>query len=102
LSAGRPKRTEEEIRDWAQEHDLPVIDGSVQFPDVRIEYELPNHERHIEDVEVLTEDYRCAHMAAKSQSGFSCYRASTGRVSGASGKRGGGRPFDPRAAKEFI
>lgn len=102
LSDGRPKRTEEEIRDWAQEHDLPIIDGSVQFPDVRIEYELPNHDRDTVDVEVLTEDYRGAHMGAKSQSGFTCYRASTGRVSGASGKRGGGRPFDPRAAKEFT
>jgi DNA-binding MarR family transcriptional regulator len=102
LSDGRPKRTEEEICDWAQEHNLPVIDGSVQFPDVRIEYELPNHERHIEDVEVLTEDYRGVQMAAKSQSGFTCYRSSTGRVSGASGKRGGGRPFDPRAAKDFL
>jgi hypothetical protein len=37
---GRPDRTDEEIRDWAREHNLPYFDGQVHFPDYRIEYEV--------------------------------------------------------------
>ena len=39
-SDGRPDRSDDEIRDWAREHDLPYFDGQVHFPDYRIEYEL--------------------------------------------------------------
>src|SRR5437899_198947 len=31
-------RTDEEIREWAHEHDLPCFDEEVHFPDLRIEY----------------------------------------------------------------
>ena len=52
-SDGRPDRDEDEIRDWAREHDLPYLDGQVHFPDYRIEYiEADGRERH-EDVELL-------------------------------------------------
>src|SRR4051812_33018178 len=52
-SDGRPTRSLSEIHDWANRHHLPVLDGSVQFPDLRIEYEWPDGRRDIEDVEVL-------------------------------------------------
>src|SRR5204863_3341733 len=62
-SDGRPDRTREEIQDWAHEHDLPMAEDGVQFPDVRIEYELPDGRREAEDVAVTTPHYRGAHGA---------------------------------------
>jgi hypothetical protein len=40
-SDGHPDRTREEIHHWAKEHHLPEHDGHVQFPDARIDSELP-------------------------------------------------------------
>ena len=100
-SDGRPMRSREEIRDWASDHRLPVIDGHVQFPDFRIEYESPDGRRDLEDVEVTTRHYRGAHASAKARSGFSRFRAGGGRVGGRSG-RSGGRPSDVHLAEEFL
>lgn len=52
-SDGRPDRTEREIAQWAAEHDLRYIDDKVNFPDLRIEYELDGRDRH-EHVEVVS------------------------------------------------
>jgi hypothetical protein len=81
-SDGRPTRDRDEIRDWAEAHDLPFFDDRVHFPDLRIEYERADGERGIEDVEVNTRHYRGAHAAAKARSGFT--------------------PFDPDFAQEFL
>jgi DNA-binding MarR family transcriptional regulator len=91
-SDGRPDREPAEIEQWAREHDLPYFDGSVQFPDFRIEYELDRVEQH-GDVEVMTANYRGAHAASRARSGFTC-------VGG--GSRRGGHPFDPDAAGDYI
>lgn len=102
-SDGRPTRTREEIDDWAREHGLPIVDEHVQFPDLRIEYETPDGRWEFEDVEVLTPHYRGAHAAAKARSGFTGYRTGGGGRSGAYTRRGGGgRPFDPDVAAEFL
>lgn len=87
------------IAEWAARHDLPVVDGHVHLPDVRIEYERPDGERKVEDVEVVTPHYRGAYAAAKGRTGFSCYRIDTGV-----GGRGGhsGRSPDPRIFEEFL
>ena len=76
-----------------------MIDGHVHFPDVRIEYERPDGERKVEDVEVVTPHYRGAYAAAKGRAGFSSYRISTGL-----GGRGGrsGRCPNPRIFEEFL
>ena len=100
-SDGRPDRSREEIQDWAHDHDLPMDEDGVQFPDVRIEYEWPDGRRDVEDVEVTTPHYRGAHAAAKARAGFSRYRAGGGRVGGRSG-RGGGRSSDVRLAEEML
>ena len=71
-SDGRPDRDEDEIRDWAREHDLPYFDGQVHFPDYRIEYEVDGRERH-EDVELFTPHYRGAHAASRAKTGFRIY-----------------------------
>ena len=88
-----------EVAEWARRHDLPVVDGHVHLPDVRIEYERPDGERKVEDVEVITPHYRGAYAAAKGRTGFTCYRIDTGV-----GGRGGhsGRSPDPRIAEEFL
>jgi hypothetical protein len=91
-SDGRPDREPTEIEQWAREHELPYLDGSVQFPDFRIEYELDHIEQH-RDVEVVTANYRGAHAASRARSGFTC-------VGG--GSRRGGHPFDPDAAGDYI
>jgi hypothetical protein len=81
---GRPDRKVEEIQEWAVDHNLPCDDeGHVQFPDVRIEYDIEGRD-HTLDVEVMTPHYRGAHARAKSSAGFACY--GTG-----GGGRGGGR-----------
>jgi DNA-binding MarR family transcriptional regulator len=101
-SDGRPARTREEIREWAQEHDLPVVNERVQFPDFRIEYERPDGRRGVENVEVTTLHYRGAHAAGKAQAGFTRFRGSSPRVGGRSGQTAKGSPLDPRLAEEFL
>lgn len=88
-----------EVAEWAKRRDLPVVDGHVHFPDVRIEYERPDGERKVEDVEVVTPHYRGAYAAAKGRTGFRCYRIDTG-VGGRGGR--GGRTPDPRIMEEFL
>lgn len=100
-SDGRPDRTPQEIEDWAHDHHLPVENGGVQFPDVRIEFEHPDERRDMEDVEVTTAHYRGAHAAAKAKAGFTRYRASGGRVSGGTA-RTGGRTSEVRLAEELL
>jgi DNA-binding MarR family transcriptional regulator len=88
-----------DVAEWAASRDLPVIDGHLHFPDVRIEYERSDGERKVEDIEVVTPHYRGAYAAAKGRTGFSSYRISTGL-----GGRGGrsGRSPDPRIFDEFL
>jgi hypothetical protein len=106
-ASGYPDRAADEIERWARERHLPNVDGHVEFPDVRLEYEERDGRRGVEDVEVTTPHYRGAHAAAKARAGFTCYRAVGARVGGArlgsagGGKRGG-RAFDPRVAEEFL
>ena len=102
-SSGRPDRDTQEIERWAHGHHLPVHDGHVQFPDVRIEYEERDGRRAVEDLEVVTPHYRGAHAAAKGHAGFTQYRAIGARVGGSRSTRARGRaPFDPRVAEELL
>src|SRR5688572_9226847 len=100
-SDGRPTRTEAEIKEWAEDHHLTVVDGSVQFPDFQIEYEHPDGRHDVENVEVTTVHYRGAHAAGKVAAGFTRFRGTASRVGGSGGSRGG-EPFDPHAAEELL
>ena len=80
-SDARPDRDPREIERWARERDLPYFDDRVRFPDFRIEYELDRRDRH-EDVEVVTEHYRGAHVASVARPGFRCYGRGSGRSGG--------------------
>jgi hypothetical protein len=91
---GRPDRDENEIRDWASEHDLPYFDGHVSFPDLRIEYEDIDGRHEHEDVEILPVHYRGGRASAAARSGDSCHGGSSART--------GGRSADPHLAEEFY
>jgi hypothetical protein len=98
---GHADRTDEEIQEWAREHDLPYFDDEVHFPDLRIEYQESDGRWDHDDIEVTTEHYRGGHAASVAKAGFSCYRGSSARVGGGS-SRGGGNPFDPGIAEDLI
>src|ERR1700730_9776869 len=87
-SDGRPDREVEEVLEWAQEHNLPCDEeGHVQFPDVRIEYDIEGRD-HTLDVEVMTPHYRGAHARAKPSAGFACYGTGGGGRGGGKGGAG--------------
>jgi hypothetical protein len=88
----------ERLAELATEHDLHVVDGHVQLPDVRLEYETAAGERGRVDLELATDHYRAGQLAAKQQAGFTVY--STGGRHGRSlgGGTSGGAPaqsWDP-------
>ena len=93
-SDGRPGRDENEVRDWAREHDLPYFDDHVHFPDYRIEYEVDGRELH-QDVELFTPHYRGAHAASRARTGFRIYLVASRGGGGRSGPR-------PRGMEEFL
>ena len=93
-SDGRPGRDENEVRDWAREHDLPYFDDQVHFPDYRIEYEVDGRELH-QDVELVTPHYRGAHAASRARTGFRIYFVASRGGGGRSGPR-------PRGMEEFL
>ena len=77
---------------FADAHDLSVVRGHLELPDLRIEYETEDGRMEHRDVELVTEHYSRGQIAGKARAGFVCYRAG---ASG-SGNRRGGTPFDPR------
>lgn len=101
-SDGRVKRTPEEVRQWAEEHELSVREGHVQFPDLRLELEMPDGRREIEDIEVTTLHYRGLQASAKASAGFTRYRSSGGRIGGRGGHSGARRGTDPHLAEEVL
>lgn len=77
-----PERDMAEIKQQvAQQFDLPYVNGGIQIPDARIEYDLDQGSRtgH-EDIEVLTAAYRPGHLRAKAQAGFHAYASASDRA----------------------
>jgi len=73
----------------AEKFDLPFVDGGIQIPDARIEYDLPRRDDQEidqeprtshEDIEVLTAAYRPGHLRNKAQAGFHVYASSSDRA----------------------
>ena len=98
-SDGRPGRSPDEVRQWAEERDLTYVEGRVQFPDLQIEHEWPDGRREIENVEVLTPHYRGDQIAGKANAGFTMFRAKGARAGGRTGR---GHKFDPDLAEELL
>jgi hypothetical protein len=73
-------RRQQEI---AGEQRLPIIDGRIVLPDLRVEYETPEGDLDHVDLELATEHYHRGHMDAKARAGFKMY----GFVSTSRGRR---------------
>jgi hypothetical protein len=84
-----PTRDMAEIKERvAKQQELPFVDGRIQIPDARIEFDrkLDNDQDQgsrtgHEDIEVLTAAYRPGHLHAKAQAGFHAYAAGADRAS---------------------
>ena len=74
LEALGPQKDDPDAKDRvAEKHHLPVVNGRVQVPDLRIEYENAQGELERIDVELATRHYRPHGLAAKARAGFSLY-----------------------------
>jgi hypothetical protein len=97
----RPDRPDEsdradDIEAFAAASGLPIIDGHLELPDLRIECETAEGRVESRDVELVTEHYSRGQMAGKAAAGFALYRAAgAGRGRGTGSARKGGTPFDP-------
>lgn len=88
-----PKRDMAEIkRQVATRLELPFVDGKIQIPDARIDYDLPREVNQDpsqdqgsrtghEDIEVLTAAYHAGHLRSKAQAGFRNYASASDRAS---------------------
>jgi hypothetical protein len=80
-----PKRDMAQIKEpVAQRLELPFVNGRIQIPDARIEFDRkpqgdPNPDQGSrtghEDIEVLTAAYRRGHLRSKAQAGFRAFAA---------------------------
>jgi hypothetical protein len=61
---------------FARELHLPVVNGKVAFPDVRIEYANQEMEISRVDLELATGHYHAQHLAEKARAGFQIYARS--------------------------
>jgi hypothetical protein len=89
-----PKRDMVEIKQQvATRLELPFVDGKIQIPDARIEYDLPREVNRDpgtdqdqgsrtghEDIEVLTAAYHAGHLRSKAQAGFRNYASASDRA----------------------
>jgi hypothetical protein len=86
---------EDDMEAFANSYDLPIIDGHLELPDLRIEYEDADGRIETRDVEVVTEHYSRAQLAGKARAGFSLYRSAPTGIGRTGGSRSGGTPVDP-------
>lgn len=57
----------------ADEHHLPIVNGRISLPDLRLEYEGPDQEMGRVDLELVTGNYHHKGIARKAQTGFQMY-----------------------------
>jgi DNA-binding MarR family transcriptional regulator len=69
--AGPRRPTAAQKEEVAEKLGLRVVDGKIQIPDVRLEVEHADGRHEERDLELVTEHYRRAHLAAKT--GCRCY-----------------------------
>ena len=89
---------ESERAAFAEAHGLTVVDGHLELPDLRLEYEEPDGTRGVRDVELVTEHYSRTQLAGKRQAGFTMYRLG-GRAGHAIR---GGTPYDPHRITQVL
>ena len=81
---------------FAEARSLPVVDGHLELPDLRLDIERADGTRESRDIEVVTEHYSRSQLAGKTKAGFALYRASGVSPFGRSGgSTHGSTPIDP-------
>jgi len=92
----------ERLEEAANRLSLPVVDGHVEFADLRIEYDDPALGRTRVDLELVSDAYHTGHVAAKQRAGFALYSAGGDAARGirslgasGSGGRGGTLVYHP-------
>jgi hypothetical protein len=92
----REATVEDDRRAFAEARNLPIIDGHLELPDLRLEYAMADGRVETRDVEVVTEHYSRAQLAGKTRAGFALYRPVRVATFGRSGEATrGGTPVDP-------
>jgi hypothetical protein len=70
LSPAEYERRRQEIADA---HGLKLLEGKIQIPDLRVEYESREQEQSKVDLECVTGHYKARQIAAKTAAGFKLY-----------------------------
>lgn len=70
LSPAEYERRRQEIADA---HGLKLMEGKIQIPDLRVEYESRDQEQSKVDLECVTGHYKARQIAAKTAAGFKLY-----------------------------
>ena len=68
-----PAEREQQRQEIAEAHGLKIVNGKIQFPDVRIEFESRDQELSKVDLECVTGHYKASQIAAKTAAGFKLY-----------------------------
>jgi len=68
-----PAERERQRQEIAEAHGLKIVEGTIQFPDVRIEFESRDQEQCKVDLECVTGHYKARQIAAKQAAGFKLY-----------------------------
>ena len=68
-----PAERERQRKEIADAHELKIVNGKIQIPDVRIEYESREQEQCKVDLECVTGHYKSRQIAAKAAAGFKLY-----------------------------
>lgn len=71
---------------FAEAHRLPIVDGHLEIPDLRLEIETEDGRVEFRDLEIITEHYSRGQVAGKARAGFTLYRSG--------GNTRGGHPSD--------
>jgi DNA-binding MarR family transcriptional regulator len=71
---------------FAETHHLPIVDGHLEIPDLRLEIETEDGRVEFRDLEIITEHYSRGQIAGKARAGFTLYRSG--------GNTRGGHPSD--------
>jgi hypothetical protein len=78
---------------------LPVVNGHVEIPDVRVEYADAAGRSGRVDLELVTDAYHAGHIAAKRAAGFTLYSAGGGHGMHALGDPG---PRAGASSPDFV
>lgn len=68
-----PADREQERQVIAEQHGLKIVKGTIQIPDLRMEYESREQEECRVDLECVTGHYKSRQIAAKKSAGFKLY-----------------------------